>query len=31
MELVKGWFGEHDFLTRQEFHVLLTKIAPKEP
>lgn len=25
LELVKGWFGEHDFLTRQEFHLLLKK------
>jgi len=25
LELVKSWFGEHDFLTRQEFLVLLKK------
>jgi hypothetical protein len=31
LELVKSWFGDHDFLTRQEFLLLLKKTAPKGP
>lgn len=27
LELVKSWFGDHDFLTRQEFLALLKKIG----
>ena len=29
LELVKTWFGDHDSLTRQEFLLLLKKIALK--